>query len=100
MAENDEVVALLREILDVQKAHFEQYRAFTSSVSEEQKRTAAMLEQSSRDAQQARNRDLMIQEQMLRDMARGRVVVIVSAIVQALTMGGLALLVAYSALWK
>jgi hypothetical protein len=36
MAENDEVVTLLREIRDVQKAHFERYQEFTSLVSKQQ----------------------------------------------------------------
>jgi hypothetical protein len=100
VGENEEVIVLLREIRDVQKAHFEQYRLFTSGVMEEQKRHAAAVEQVRLDSQQARNRDIAMQEQMLRDMARGRVIVVVSAIVQTLCVGALALLVVYAALWK
>ena len=95
MSDNDEVVALLREIRDLQKAHFEQYRLFTSSAMEQQRRSAAALDQTQAAGQQARERQMMLQEQTLRAMARGRAMLLVGAVVQGLIVGA----VAFFAIW-
>lgn len=98
MAESGEITTLLREIRDLQKAHFEQYRLFTSSAMEQQQRHAAVLDQTQAAGQQARDRQMMLQEQMLRAMARGRAMILVGAVVQGMIVGAIAFFAVWAAL--
>lgn len=100
MPENDETIALLREIRDLQKAHFEQYRLFTSTAMEQQKKGAAALDDAQVEGQRFRERQLLIQEQTLRDMARGRVMIVVSAVLQGFMIAAIAFLAVFVALWR
>ena len=55
MADQDsEMIALLREIKDLQKAHFERYKEFTAAALEQQKGTAAYVAKSGDAAEQFR----------------------------------------------
>ena len=47
---SDDVLALLREIRDLQKRHFERYVEFTTRVSEQQQRSAARSAEDTADA--------------------------------------------------
>ena len=93
--ENAEVISLLREIRDLQRAHFERYKEFTAvalaqqdEATERQRQSLAGLRE--RDEQVAREQ-MGFRAEVLADNARARTVAIIvgiaSALVQAIIIG-------------
>jgi hypothetical protein len=82
MSDNAEVVELLREIRDLQKAHFERYKEFTTSAerraeeaSERQKQLAAATAREREAAQQFRvesNQHLIESQKSMRSLMASR----------------------------
>jgi hypothetical protein len=93
MPDNDEVVELLREIRDLQRAHFDRYQEFTSLIlkrqedaSESQKRLADSTARARESDQQYR---LQMQQYVLdprNTAARSRAIILVSVALQLLLL--------------
>ncbi len=98
MSESDETIVLLREIRDLQRAHFEQYRLFTSSAMEQQKKNMAAFEQTQLENARFRERQLLVQDETSKALARGRAMIVVGAIIQGLIVGAIAYLAVLGAL--
>jgi hypothetical protein len=89
--ETDETIALLREIRDLQKAHFERYNEFTAAALKRQEDAAEMQKRLSASTAQARESDQQYRLQMQQYLAetrasatRSRVILAVSVVLQLL----------------
>jgi len=89
VADDAEMVALLREIRDLQKAHFERYLAFTAAALQRQEEAAEMqrrLAAASAHDREASHQYRMVTQRMLADAhsgaARMRVIMLIAVILQ------------------
>jgi len=94
----DEIKELLREIRDLQKAHFERYKEFTQAALERQQANAEQAERSRDEQRRARDENRRYREEMrdaldnnqhrLRTLMAGRSVMIAIVVVLALLSVG------------
>ena len=91
--DNGEVIALLREIRDLQQAHFERYKEFTAAAIAQSERA---MQQSLNSLTDSRQAQLAFQQQIIDDAAKGRTTAIVvaacSGVVQLVLIAILALI--------
>jgi DNA-binding transcriptional regulator/RsmH inhibitor MraZ len=87
VSESDETVALLREIRDLQKAHFERYQEFTSAALKRGEEAAEAQKRLVTSTAQARENDQQYRLQMQQYLAetrasatRFRVILVVSVV--------------------
>jgi hypothetical protein len=85
-AENEEVIALLREIRDLQQAHFERYKEFTTAAiaqgdqaMQRQRESLGTLADSRSRDEQFRQAQLAFQQQVMADTAKSRTTAILVA---------------------
>jgi DNA-binding transcriptional regulator/RsmH inhibitor MraZ len=72
LSENDEVVALLREIRDLKKAHFERYQEFTAAALKRGEETAETQKRLAASTAQARENDQQYRLQMQQHLTETR----------------------------
>jgi hypothetical protein len=70
--DESETVALLREIRDLQRAHFEQYKQFTAAALRRQEEAIAIQQQSASSAAQARQANQQFREEVQRNASDAR----------------------------
>ena len=77
--DNGEVIALLREIRDLQRSHFERYKEFTAAAIAQGDQAVQRQKESLGSLADSRQAQLAFQQQVMADAARGRTTAIIVA---------------------